>query len=444
MATVLDFLLFVGVIAAWTVAIRLLDRKGFLSKHNLVPVGPFLMVKTRRGRDFIDRSARFRRAWRVFGDISIVLVGLTMVGITALLIWEAALVRNIPPDRAPSPELLLGVPGLNPIIPVGYGVFALVIAVALHEFMHGILARVSKVKIESLGILLCILPIGAFVEPAEAEMKALPRRERARIYSVGAGINILLALLFGVLFSTMMLYGVEPVQPGIGIVGFTSTDAPALNRSWPAPMEVGSVIVKLNDTPTPSLVEFQAARSRTRPGDNVSVDTWKAGGTQRYWVVLGDDGRGTPILGIRTVETTPAFYHPFTDADRFGGAPGALLLFISLPFTGYIPLQSPTTDFYRLSGPWAAVPEPVFYLIANAMYWLFWLNLMLGATNALPAVPLDGGFVFRDGIEALLARVRRGLPAEKRDRVVRTVSYAFAVLILALILWQIIGPRLRF
>jgi membrane-associated protease RseP (regulator of RpoE activity) len=78
------------------------------------------------------------------------------------------------------------------------------------------------------------------------------------------------------------------------------------------------------------------------------------------------------------------------------------------------------------------------------MYWLFWLNLMLGATNALPAVPLDGGFVFKDGVEALLARFRRGLPAERRDRVVRGVSYAFALMILALILWQIIGPRLRF
>ena len=443
MATLSDFLLFFGVIALWIAAIYLLDRKGFLSRHNLIPVGPFLMVKTKRGRDFIDRSARFTRAWRVFGDLSIVLVGLTMVGITALLIWEAALVRNIPADRAPSPELLLGVPGLNPIIPVGYGVFALAIAVALHEFMHGILSRVAKVKVESLGILLCILPIGAFVEPSEPELKALPRRERARIYSVGAGINLLLALLFGVLFSTMMLYGVEPVQPGIGIVGFTSPDAPALNRSWPTPLEVGSVIVALNGTSTPSLVEFQAARARTNPGDNVSVVTWKAGVLVTHWVVLGDDGRGTPILGIRTVETTTAFYHPFTDSDRFGGAPGALLLFISLPLTGYIPLQNPTTDFYRLSGPWSAVPEPVFYLIANAMYWLFWLNLMLGATNALPAVPLDGGFVFRDGVEALLARFRRGLPVDKRDRVVKSVSYAFALMILALILWQIIGPSLR-
>src|SRR2546426_9907954 len=108
MATLLDFLLFVGVIAVWTAGIYILDRRGFLTKHNLVPVGPFLMVKTRRGRGFIDRSARFRRAWRGFGDPSLVLVRLPMVGVTAPLVWEGVLIRDIPPGRAPSPEHLLG------------------------------------------------------------------------------------------------------------------------------------------------------------------------------------------------------------------------------------------------------------------------------------------------------------------------------------------------
>src|SRR2546425_3095802 len=237
MVSALDFLAFLGVVAAWTAALYVLDRRGILAKWNLVPAGPFLMVKTKRGRDFIDRAARFRRGWAVFGDLSIVLVGLTMVGITALLIWEAILVRNIPPERAPTPEMLLGIPGINPIIPLGYGVFALAIAVGIHEFMHGILARAAKVKIESLGLLFVILPIGAFVEPSEAEMKALPRRERARIYSVGAGINILLALLFGVLFSTMML-SVQPVQPGVGIVAYSFAGSPAEMAGIP----LGSII----------------------------------------------------------------------------------------------------------------------------------------------------------------------------------------------------------
>src|SRR2546428_9147063 len=64
MVTVLDFFLFVGVVAAWTAGLYALDRRGYLARWNLVPAGPFLMVKTRRGRAFIDRALRFRRAWR--------------------------------------------------------------------------------------------------------------------------------------------------------------------------------------------------------------------------------------------------------------------------------------------------------------------------------------------------------------------------------------------
>ncbi len=436
MAGWLDFLAVIGVLAAWTATLYLLDWRGLLAKRNLVPMGPFLMVKTRRGRAFIDRVARRRRAWQVFGDLSIAIVGLTMVAITALLLWEATLVRSIPPDRAPTPEMLLGIPGLNPVIPLGYGIFALAIAVGIHEFFHGILARASKVKIESLGVLLAIVPIGAFVEPSEEEMRRLPRRERARIYSVGASINVLMAVLFGFLFSVMMM-SVQPAQQGVGIIEFTSDAAPARAAGIP----VRAIITSVNNTTTPTLAAFQGAMTRTVPGQEVWVVAWSDGSSRTYTVTLGDDV-GRPILGIRAIETTTTYYHPFTDVDRYGGVPGALLVYISLPFTGRAPLQSPTTDFYVVTGPWAAVPEPVFYLLANSLYWLFWLNLMLGATNALPAVPLDGGFVFRDGFEALLARLRGGAAPERRERTSRIVSYAFALLILALILWQFIGPRL--
>lgn len=50
--------------------------------------------------------------------------------------------------------------------------------------------------------------------------------------------------------------------------------------------------------------------------------------------------------------------------------------------------------------------------------------------------------VFRDGLHAILERVRKGMGAEARDRAVRTISYAFALMILVLILWQLIGPQI--
>ena len=38
------------------------------------------------------------------------------------------------------------------------------------------------------------------------------------------------------------------------------------------------------------------------------------------------------------------------------------------------------------------------------IYWTFWLNLVLGVSNALPAVPFDGGYLFRDGIDWILEK----------------------------------------
>ena len=64
------------------------------------------------------------------------------------------------------------------------------------------------------------------------------------------------------------------------------------------------------------------------------------------------------------------------------------------------------------------------------------------ATNALPAVPLDGGYIFKDALAGLVTRVRRGIKAEDRDRIVAQATYFSALVILALIVWQLIGPRL--
>ena len=61
--------------------------------------------------------------------------------------------------------------------------------------------------------------------------------------------------------------------------------------------------------------------------------------------------------------------------------------------------------------------------------------------------PSEGLFGFFDiwsfdGIESLVSRLRKGITVEARDRIVRGLSYTFAFLILALVLWQLIGPRI--
>ena len=116
-----------------------------------------------------------------------------MIATAFLLVWEATLVTSAAVRaNPPSPDLLLGIPGVNPLIPVGYGIFGLAVAIVLHEFCHGILARAADVKVQSVGAIFLVVPIGAFVEPDEGEMRALPLRKRARLYAAGPATNLLL------------------------------------------------------------------------------------------------------------------------------------------------------------------------------------------------------------------------------------------------------------
>jgi len=52
------------------------------------------------------------------------------------------------------------------------------------------------------------------------------------------------------------------------------------------------------------------------------------------------------------------------------------------------------------------------------------------------------GYIFRDTIHAIMATFRSGMAVERREKIARNVSYAFALMILVLIVWQLVGPRL--
>src|SRR6266699_4349986 len=314
MAVLDSILIAAAAIVLWCLLLYVLQSRGLLERRGLSPspppAGPFLMWKTVRGRQLIDRIARRNVFWRWFGDLAIVLVAVTMVGTTLLLLWEATLVQSSAVRaNPPSPELLLGLPGINPIIPVGYGIFGLAVAIILHEFSHGILSRVAKIRIRSLGLIFLIFPIGAFVEPDEEELRALPRRERARLYAAGPATNMLLALIFAVLFSSVMMASVTPVPEGVGIVGFTEGGSPAKS----AGIEAYTVITEVNNTPVRSYADFRAAMLLVVPGQNVSVMTFNPSNSTyaSFFVILaGEPGTGRPLLGIYAMDVSTDYYHP--------------------------------------------------------------------------------------------------------------------------------------
>ncbi|KYK22988.1 hypothetical protein AYK21_03115 [Thermoplasmatales archaeon SG8-52-2] len=59
---------------------------------------------------------------------------------------------------------------------------------------------------------------------------------------------------------------------------------------------------------------------------------------------------------------------------------------------------------------------------------------MIGIFNILPMVPLDGGFLFNDGIRMIVKRIKKSISDENLDKIVRNVSLVVSLIILIVII----------
>lgn len=451
-------LIFLIILIAYGVIVYVLYRLKAFESPNLSLYFIFLMWKTNRGRKALERIASRRRFWMAYGDIAIALCIAGMIVIMGFLLYAATLVPSIPEGRAPPVEAVIGIPGLNPFIPVTYGILALAVAIVIHEFSHGILTYVARLKVLSLGILLFIVPIGAFVEPDEEALMKVDRRSRSRLFAVGPATNLLFALLFSFIFTSSMMTSITPVHEGVGVYGVV------VNSPSDGQIEPGMIIYSFNGTAIGDHQSFSEALEMTSANQSVNVSIYDDGDLRNITLILADrynytqddNDRGKGYVGVRTVfvytvmgmtktlelKNGPDFYNPFANIESPEQFTGSLFVYIGLPIMRMSPFPDWFTQFYEVEGPWSFFGPDAFWVLANVVYWIFWLNLMLGLTNVLPAVPLDGGYIFRDSLESIMERTSPDIPAERRERLVRNISYALALFILALILWQIIGPRI--
>jgi membrane-associated protease RseP (regulator of RpoE activity) len=67
----------------------------------------------------------------------------------------------------------------------------------------------------------------------------------------------------------------------------------------------------------------------------------------------------------------------------------------------------------------------------HLLFWCGWINLNIGIFNAIPMVPLDGGYIFKEGVDRLLDR--RGL-LKYSGYVSGAVSSLMLVVLVSLIL----------
>jgi len=438
---------FVLCLIAWVTGVRWAENEGYLQKYNmdLVWGRSFLMWRTDWGKGFIEKISQNKPFWRRVGDVWVVTVFVIMILMFSLLLWQATLAWQIPKTSAVSPKMMIGLPGLNPVIPLWYGILALVIAMVIHEFSHGILSRVANVKVKALGLLLFIFPVGAFVEPDEEEMKSMKKWERMRLYAAGPGSNMVVAVIFSFLFSSVMVASLEPAEDGLLLYSISADYGGA-----EAGLEPWMLLTSVDDEEIQDNDDWQRIMNDTYAGQTVNVSVMNAGEAETYAVTLSDKGS-------YYLKYYPDLYEPWMSGKGFMGVAAEnpqivtnnlanptenILLYISLPFAKLQPFPEHFTSIFEPSGAIGVIPDNLFWILANAFYWIFWLNLMVGLTNALPSVPLDGGFIFADGITGILDKVKTGLTEKRKEEIVDNLVSLLAITVVFLVVWQLVGPRI--
>jgi hypothetical protein len=156
-----------------------------------------ILIHTPFGLEFFDKVAKWRIA-RLYARFNTYL----MPAITALAIFlivgslmvmfaDAQAREGV---RGVGPAANLLIPGINPYLPITYGLAALVITIIIHEAGHGVVARVHNIRVDSTGIVLFLgIPIGAFVNIERDELNKATLKQKSAVLTAGPLNNMILA-----------------------------------------------------------------------------------------------------------------------------------------------------------------------------------------------------------------------------------------------------------
>ena len=154
----------VASIGIWYYSLGYLEESGHLDSWNFDRVlGIILMARTNRGKSLLEYVSKNRKFWRGFGEFSIWICFLLMAGVVYLISSSlVSSIRNPPQEVLPATDILL-IPGVTSFVPFWWPVLALVVALIIHEYSHGIQARAHGMEVRNFGLLLMgPLPVGAF------------------------------------------------------------------------------------------------------------------------------------------------------------------------------------------------------------------------------------------------------------------------------------------
>jgi membrane-associated protease RseP (regulator of RpoE activity) len=384
---------------------------------------PILIVRTRRFAPVFDRLGTLRSS-RYFSWISLVLVPF-VAGIALYLLVNSLIgllsnpgVGQVVRELGPGSILLL--PGINPMLPIVYGWIAIVFAIAIHEGAHGVIARNVGLNVKSSGLLfLLFVPIGAFVDVDEEQIKKARPRVALKVMAGGVGANIAVGAvcLLGVL---LLVGSLTPVIDGVYINDVT-TGLPAQTAGLlPKDVFVSIDNIKINNT-----TELRALLDTKTVGDTIQVTVARG----ENWQYRFSTTVNLTVSENRTVMGVSS-YDLFTEQRLENYQTFSLnrLSMYLVPPT----LASGLVPFSDFLAPFYSNPIPQWQIVANGLFWIWFVSFNLAIFNALPIYPLDGGRIFNITLKRAMGK-RISEKAIRSITIGATISCVILVLLVALL-----------
>ncbi len=336
----------------------------------------FAMYRTKWGLSLMDYlSKKIPRILKVFSFLGMIVGFAGMAYITYFIIRYTLKFIFIPGTDPPLAPVLPGIsiPGAPPLS-FWHWIIAILILATIHEFSHGVIARLYGIKVKSSGFAFLGPILAAFVEPEEKEVIKKPKRVQMEMFAAGPFSNILLSIIVLLILTFLVTPFVDENAhlEGLKITGFKENFSTK-------DIQKGDVILGVNNV---NLINKKFSDFSNEIKDKADQE-----------VFLKIKSINNEIKTIKTKIL------PSKDDAKIG----TLGLFVK--------------GLYNTKG------KALIWLWLLTV-WLFIANLGVGLFNLLPLGPVDGGRMFSTAVSYFIK------DAKKAKKITNFVSFTLLFLII--------------
>ena len=267
----------------------------------------------------------------------------------------------------------------------------------MSQFGRAIIAKMYSIKIESMGFntLVGIIPTNPFLELNKEEISKLPLKRKSALLAVDPSSNIILSLIsFGFLF--LLVSSLTPISNlSTDKAGITVLTVEENSLAKSIGLSQNSIITAIDNEPIEDVEELRKIL-RDKIGSKIWIE-WQSKDKSERMERVELPSSIPENKGILGVTLTDAFFKPELVLDNYKNLFIAHPLAILMPPAAQpnlVPYSDAMSSYYTSNLFGSAYP-----IIANFLFWIWFVNFNVGIFEALPINHLPGGKLYNSFIE---------------------------------------------